>query len=259
MNRIVPFDVDYKFLKRLDTASLLVLAISVLIPLSTFVMDSGDTIANQKLKHIIILSLNIANCIFIVAYFLMDLAFGYLFQEAEIKRRNDFIDNSLSTQTSEKKSEGYFSNDSTPPSILKMGINCFENSFFTKNALASMINPAVGVSCLILFLYLLFAFCGSTNFLIALFQLVLPFTLIQKTLRLFVLKKKVEGVYNQFQTIFSSTHGENQANLILHNVLYYETALARGAILLDSNFFTKNNDRLSSEWGEIKKRFNLPV
>jgi hypothetical protein len=254
MTRSVPFDIDYKGLSKVDTSFMWLLTISAIVSIAIFIIDSMQAFPE---KACIIAILNIISCVIAVSYFIADTIFSYLFQSAEANRRNDFFDNSLNTQIADKNSFGYFSNDTMAPGILKLGVNSFENSFFTKNVASEMLHGKVKICIVMVLIYIVVSLSGDRSLVVLFLQLALPFTLIQKTIRLFVLRNRVEDVFTKFQTIFSSAKEDNKAGLILHNATSYETALAWGGIQTDDDIFHKLNPQLSIEWETIKDRYGL--
>lgn len=253
MNKIVPFNVDYKLVSRIDLFAQALLYISVIVSVLTLVTEKYvETNKEQTLYFFTAL-----NCVLAIGYFVADIILGYVFQAAETKRRNDFFDNSLSTQLANKNTVGYFSNDQLQPGVIKLGVNSFENSFFTKNVSGKMLLPMVIKSIVIVFLFLCVAFIPDKKLFTTILQLALPYTIIQQTIRLFVFKHRIDNIFEKFKAIFSSTTDGQKMNLIIHTVTSYEATLAWGCIQLDSTKFDKMNPELSIEWEEIKRRHNI--
>ncbi|MEJ7823752.1 MAG: hypothetical protein WKF85_15625, partial [Chitinophagaceae bacterium] len=139
MSRVIPHSINYKLIKKIDGVGTGILYISALLVVGTFVINklylgNKDSFANVISRVMAILAL---------AYFIIDVVQNYFFHSAEVIRKNDFIDNSLNTKISDKNSVGYFTNEDIAPSIYKLGVNCFENSFFTKSVAQKMISEAV--------------------------------------------------------------------------------------------------------------------
>ncbi len=175
---------------------------------------------------------------------------------AEVKRRDDFFDNSLNTQLAEATSTGYYSNEHINPGLLKMGVNSFENSFFSKAVSGKMLKPMLKKSALLLILFLALALTNKELLTIAL-QLALPFTIILQTIRLFLYNKRMKDIFKNYQTIFSATTDGKKEQLIIHNMTSYETTLSWACIKLDSKLFDEMNDDLTIKWEEIKQRYNI--
>lgn len=247
--KVVPHSIDYDVVKKVDYISTMMLYFSAAISIAIIIFDSFG-----------VPLLNISNSILSVIgilYFSLDVLQNYLFQIAEFNRKNDFIDNSLDTTLADKNSQGYFSNENISYGINKLGVNCFENSFFTKTISTKMIPKMIVKSSIILVLYLAVALFTNHEVLAALLQVTLPFTIIQQTIKLVVFNNKIKIIFNQFKQIFTTTTTDKRDSLIFDNVLNYEKVLAWGCIQLDSKLFNKYNTRLTGEWEEIKQKHKI--
>ena len=254
MNRNVPFKIDYDLIKSLEKFASIILVISALISTCVLIIEKNNFAIS---KETVIKILNASLGIISVVYFLLDIVQNYLFYKAEINRKNDFIDNSLNTKLSDKNSNEYFSNDNLEPGFFKLGVNAFENSFFSKMVSKSMIPKKIITSCLFVLLFLLVIFCTDQSTIISLFQIVLPFSVLQQTYKLYIFNSRINTVFDKFKFIFSNLTKETQTALFVENIINYEKTLSWGGILLDSKKFDELNPVLSSEWEDIKKRFGI--
>ncbi|MFD2247539.1 hypothetical protein [Pontibacter ruber] len=255
MIRLVPLDVDYKYLNRIDSYLNKLLWFSAGLSLLVFAIDFFHLLPtyNEFLQT----TLNSIISILALGYFVLDLVFNYSFQESERKRRKDFIDNSLGTTLAEENSVGYFSNDRTSVGVIKMGVNCFENSLFTKTVSSKMLTPMFIKMCAVILVFLCLALFTNNKTLTTVLQLALPLTIIQQAFKLYFFKKKIDKIFEDFNLIFSATSGNNRDNLIIDNVINYESTLAWGTVLLDSKYFNEVNPALSQKWESMKLRLNL--
>ncbi len=254
MTKIVPYKNDYLLVERNELLSQIILWTSVFISVATLIITKADVPFYKEPK---ISLLNTINCFLAVVYFISDIVANYLFQMAETKRREDFFDNSLNTKLSEAISEGYFSNEHLSPSILKMGVNNFENSYFSKNITRRMLQPMLLKTALILVLFLILALFTDREILTTALQIVFPFTIVQQTIRLLLYHKRIGDVFKNYQKIFSSTAEGNKEKLIIHNMTSYETTLSWACIKLNSKIFNKVNDELTPKWEAIKKNYHI--
>lgn len=254
MTKVVPYKKDFDLVSLVEKISNTILWSSVVISVATIIISYSEIqkSTGENLTSI----LNAVNCIFAVSYFLSDIISNYLFQKAEAKRRDDFFDNSLNTSHSEENSNEYFTNDNITPSIKKMGVNCFENSFFTKSISGKMLKPMIIKSIVVFLLFLILAIANNHLFVTAL-QIALPYTIIQQTIRLFVFHNRIENICKRFRQIFTTHNKKTITQSILHNVSSYETTLAWACIKLDSKLFEKWNDKLSEKWNSIKTKCNI--
>jgi hypothetical protein len=254
MAKKVPFFADYKTIGRISTVSdwtLWLAVISALVSLSIDLKIFKDL--SGKIQHYS----NIVSCFLAVVYFTIDMLTNYLFQCAEAHRRNDFFDNSLNTVLADENTEEYFTNDNVAASIYKLGVNGFENSFFTLNISSRALKGMVVKSTVVFFIFLTVALFAGERILLVVLQLALPLTIIQQTIRMLVFKNRIEQVHENFKRIFAMSPGDKQDNLLIHNVTNYETTLAWASIKLPNNLFNKMNGKLSLQWTAIKNRLNI--
>lgn len=253
MTKIVPFKENYESVKTIGKIGSLFLYLSCLISLSILIVTKFDFSSKDTLQDF----LNSLLACLSVFYFIADLVQGYLFQSAEFNRKDDFIDNSFKTKLSEKKSKGYFSNDNIEDGIIKLGVNCFENSFFTKNISNKMLIRESIKSTVVFSLFILIAALGEKDLFITLLQIALPLSIIQQTIKLLIQKHLVNKVFSNFKHIFSDINKKKRNSLIINNVLNYEKTLSWASIPLDSNIFDKLNPELTIEWERIKSEHEL--
>jgi len=249
--RIVPFEIDFDNIAKLGALSQGILWSSVIasaLALVTGCLLTSDPVVAFLHKGVAFLA---------VAYFLVEIINNYSFFYAERKRRNDFFDNSLNTNLSEDVSQNYFTNDDLAPSIKKLGVNCFENTFFTKSVASAMLKPLVMKAVLVILLFVLLALFTEPSVVAMFVQLALPATVIQQTLRVFMLRNRVSDIYDRFVQVFEHTKNGRRDCQIILNVTAYESVLAWAAIKLDSDTFNKLNPELSPKWENLKQRYGL--
>jgi hypothetical protein len=254
MSKKVPYKSDYKLVERNELVSKAILWMAVLVTISILIISSFKSLC---FSGAILQLLNNAGCFLSVSYFISDLVANYLFQLAEAKRREDFFDNSLNTQLSEENSENYFSNENLNYGITKMGVNSFENVFFSKSISRKMLVRMVVKMAIVLFLFLFLAIFMERTLIVIALQLALPFTIILQTIRLFLFHKRMEDIFRHYQSIFSSASEEKRDYLIIRNMTYYETVLSWACIKLDSKTFESMNERLSAQWEDLKVKFKI--
>lgn len=254
MARKVPFFADYKNIGKLSTVSDWMLWLSVAAAALSLAIEwnlvADPTGVWQQF-------LNAVSCFLALTYFTSDLLVNYLFQCAEGHRRNDFFDNGLNTILANQISQDYFTNDTISAGMYKMGVNGFENSFFTLNIAKRYLKGMVVKSAMVFVIFLIAALFGGNRVLIVVLQLALPLTIIQQTVRLLIFKNRVEQVYEYFKRIFQLPKGDQQDHLLIHNVTNYETALAWASIKLPDDIFDEMNPILTMQWENIKQRLNI--
>lgn len=254
MSKKVPYKTDYKLVEKNELLSQSILWVSVIVSVVTLIIFKGNfpTATTETTDF-----LNKLNCFLAITYFVSDIVANYLFQLAEAKRREDFFDNSLNTQLAENNSEKYFSNENLNHGVIKMGVNNFENCFFSKSVSGKMLTPMLLKSALVLALFLALALFTDRETLTTALQLALPFTILLQTIRLFLYNKRMKDVFKTYQRIFSSTVDGKKEHLIIGNMTNYEIILSWACIKLDSKLFDKMNDDLSAQWEDLKKKYNI--
>lgn len=254
MSRIVPHEINYKTINKISGIASLVLYASATIALMLLFIDKTNFVTSKEIHN---KNLNSGLAILAILYFVIDIIQNYLFQQAELNRKNDLIDNSFETKLSDENSQGYFSNDNFPTGIYKLGVNVFENSFFTKSISQKMIAPGIIKSVLILVLFLLVIFYTDQSTLTALIQIALPFTIVQQTIRLIFFYHYIKKVVDTYKYIFANVAKNKRSPLIIDNVINYEKTLSWGGIQLDSKLFNKHNPKLTIDWEALKNKYSL--
>jgi hypothetical protein len=255
MNKIVPFKTNYDRVNTIGDIGTLLLYTSGLISIAVLILEKSPFPNKEIFQN----CLNSILAVFSVIYFFSILAHNYFFQNAEFHRKDDFTDNSLKTKLSEKKSINYFSNDNIENGVLKLGVNCFENSFFTLNILKKMASKESIKSTIILCLFILVAAISDNRVFMTLLKMALPLSIIQKTVKILLLQQRVSKVFFDFKQIFTDVNEASQPSLIINNVINYEKSLSWACITLDSKVFNQMNTELSIEWERIKNEHSLSM
>jgi len=209
----------------------------------------------------LIAALNALNCVFLTVIVFFDILFNYIFFEAGKAKRLDFIDNSMGTDFSGAKSQGYFSNENVAAGIYKMAVNCFENSFFSTQISGKIITAAWVKFVIVLIIFVFSAALGEQKIVNLLFQLSLPILLFQQALKITLFYLRVSSCYQSFLQLFNDfkQRGNNtgQDPEILKIVLDYQTTLTWGAVPLSDKLFNKYNPTLSRKWNELKATYHI--
>jgi hypothetical protein len=246
--RFVPFKVNFELIKKIETGLNWILYISVLLGIGLLLIaklvDHAKDFYSENINYIIgALSL---------FYFIGDLLKKFLLQLAEQRRRKDFIDNSLKTNLADFKSEGYYSNEDFDPGIYKMGLNCFENSFFSMTISGKMILRLVLQSLFIILLFTLLVMVSNKITVATFLQFALPYTILQQTIITTIYYFQISSIFNYFKLLFSSAQEHKRDLLLVHNVINYESTIAWAGVVLREDLFKKHNDDLSAKWEQIK-------
>ncbi|WP_025141528.1 hypothetical protein [Pedobacter jeongneungensis] len=247
--RIVPFKINFEQVKTIDKYLnwflYLILILGVIVLTLSQVFQVGEKESYSE-------NLNYVIGIFSLFYFIGDLLKKFLLQLAEQRRRKDFIDNSLNTNLADSRSEGYYSNEEFEPGVYKMGINCFENSFFSMTISGKMIKSLLIKSLLIILLFTLLVMVTDKITVATFLQFALPYTIFQQTIVVIIYYFQVQSIFNYFKLLFSSAQQEKRNLLLIHNVINYESTISWAGIILDDKLFKNLNEMLSAKWEEIK-------
>lgn len=196
-------------------------------------------------------------CVISILYFISEILFNNFFIKAEQHRIDDLIDNSLNSKIADENSENYYTNDNVKQSVYKLGVNGFENTFFTKNVVRKMINNQWPLFISIVCLYLVSIFFVEKKVLVIVFQLLLPLYVIKDFIQLNLFKIRIEKIYNCYKQVFTSTKKAERESIIINNIISYEKLLSSYYIQVDSKIFNKMNNKLSIDWISIKKKYNI--
>lgn len=201
------------------------------------------------------------NCLFLIFYGVLNILREIFFYQASIQRRNDFIDNSFDTSLGESRSVDYYTNGNIATGIYKMGVNSFENSFFTYNIGKRMILGIWLKNVIFVILILVFAIFGFKNAFILFIQLTLPISLFQQSIKHTLFVFRISRVFENYRKMFNDLKNKEDSKSkraeIISNVLDYETTLTYWAIILDSKLYEKLNTELSAKWIELKNEYNI--
>jgi hypothetical protein len=256
MARIVPHQHLMDRSKTFERVSGIFIIVSSVLSIILVAMSS-----DWSQDDYIIKALNAINCAAIFLVFLFETLFNYFFYIAGTAKRLDFIDNSLGTDFTDSKSQEYFSNDKLPKGIFKMAVNCFENSFFTSQVSSKMLVTSWIKVIAVVLIFVFSAAWGERQIVLTLFQLSLPIMMAQNVVRLTQFSTRISGIYQSFLVLFndikqSKSHNTKEPEM-LKLIMDYQTTLSWGGILLDSKIFNSINPKLSKDWEEIKKKYEI--
>lgn len=258
LNRFLPYEADYSLLSKCriwETRGLWLIGIfSVVLPVV------GSFLASTLVNTIYNI-LNLLYFLIIIAYYVLDVyTETFLYPATARKRRKGFIDNSLGSKFLEKKVEGYYTNDNLNYGPYKMLINCSENCFFTLNIAKGMVPRIVIKNALFSIGFLVIAYCGIKDNLVAIpiLQILLSTLFITELIHHLNFIAKLEQLFERFKESFTKKMDVNQtlqeAVLLF---LDYETTLAYNKAPLSDSVYEKLNEKLSKEWEEIKTRYEI--
>ncbi len=246
MSRKVPYNKSYELVNKINSVLNIILICTTVISIIILILNKFENYS----QHSRVLSVLLV--ILSVSYFVIEILQRHLFHEVEFERKNDFIDNGLKLKLSEENSIGYFNNDDLKKGIYKLGVDCFESSFFTKTITKKMLKKHLIQTGIIFLLVFTLIFTVADSVLIQVLLLALPYSVFNETIKLYRLHKNTNTVFNKFMHIFSTVKKTKLDYLIIDNIINYEKSLSRAAIKLDSTIFNNENSDLATKWSEIK-------
>lgn len=258
-SRFMPYEADYLLLNKWRSiGNILLTIVSVLSVAQPFV--SANLANNNFLKY----SVEYASYIAIISYYVIDIVTEVFFYPATARmRRIGFIDNSLGARFLSQPTKNYFTNDVIKPGLYKMSVNCYENCYFTYNIAKEMTPSVVAKSAFFSVVFLTTAYVGLRGNILALpiLQILLSTLFITELIHHLNFVSRLKMLLERFGTHFNDTvKSKTKRNDPQHPILLlleYETTLAFNTAPLSNKIYRKLNVKLSAEWEEIKKRYEI--
>ena len=180
----------------------------------------------------------------------------HLIPIAENLRRKQLLSNSLGIPLTTEKTHLYYNNE-VSPSVIRLGANVTENSFFAKNVCSEMAKNE-RIKIFIYALVWLFSIANRStdlNIILTLTQVLFSGDILIRWLKLEILRTRNESIYNQLYSLFLNKSTSTTVTFvagILDAFASYEAAKASASIKQSSRIFNKLNKELTVKWNEIK-------
>jgi len=258
-SRFLPYEADFELLDKWRLVEIILLYIvtmlSILIPIISNIYKSYILLYNL---------LNFTSYVSIISYYVVNIVTEVFLCPATARlRRTDFIDNSLGSKFLGKKSENYFTNDSIRPGAYKMAVNCFENCYFTYNIGRGMSKTIILKNVFFSSVFLFAAYVGLKENLIALpiLQILLSSSFMNELIHHLNFLARLNHLLERFRWFFMEIMN-NKLNLndLQHPTLLlleYETTLAYNKSPLSNKVYKKLEEKLSTEWEELKEYYEI--
>lgn len=197
----------------------------------------------------------------LIGNFIWDQYINNYFDDIENIRKKDFIDNSFGTKKSLENSNGYYSNDEQKYGIKKMGVNLFENCYFTSNISKIMVTKRLKndiIICILLFISLAIKFTLGYSAIIPMIQIILSKEFLLESYNLRIYNKQINTILTELCNFYSSINKKAIKELepeLIGILVRYEGILSSHKIILDDDIFNENNERLSKEWAKLKNKY----
>ncbi len=252
MDKHVPHKNRFDGFSTLKTSSAITLLISTGLSLAIRFLDPNGLL---KDKYIIII-----NALLVIIYIILEIIANYIFSQTQIAKRLDNVDNAFGSNYTGGKSQNYFSNDELSHGIYKLGVNCFENCFFTANITKKMQVKSIIIIALVAISFLTTSFLGYAKSSLLLVQLILPFAWIQDFIKLRIFINRNQRILDNFKEMFNDikeTNSDTSDAKIIRNILDYETNVSWSTINVSSRIYNKVNEDLSKDWEKLKQDYNI--
>ncbi|MEK3977349.1 hypothetical protein MKZ20_21705 [Psychrobacillus sp. FSL K6-2684] len=208
---------------------------------------------------------NVANIIFImvsISYFIVSNWVSlFLLREARDKRRVQLLSNALGVKLDDEHTHLYYNNNQKE-SLVRLGMNAFENSLFTWRVTEEMgKTERIKVVLYLLFFVLITLINGiSINFISIIAQTVFTTGLIVNQIRLEILRSSCKHLFAEFRQLFltnGTRYSQKFAAILLQLVFKYETTVASMGVHTSTKIFNKINSDVTQEWEKVKKNLSL--
>lgn len=252
--RVDTISTYYKLPQKVDRISSFLMWMSICISIIVLFLNKVGPV-----KELINILYVIVTLLYFLASNTNDL---YLLRKAENKRTTHLLTNGLGVALDDEFTNRYYNNE-LPPSIYRLGMNVFENTFFTSNISKKMffyefIKLIVYV---IIWLALLLNRSTPLETIAVISQTLFGTTLITHVARIFILYRETNTLFEEFRNLFlghfskSSFDGNVKVleSQVLNLCVKYEVLKGALGILLSEKIFNEMNDKLTSEWEMIKR------
>lgn len=206
--------------------------------------------------------INIVFIIINVTYFIISNWVSLsLLREAQSKRRVHLLSDALGVKLDDEQTQLFY-NNTQKESLIRLGMNVFENTLFTWRVTEEMVKTErVKVVFYILLFILLMLINGiNINFISIIAQTVFTTGLIVNGIKLEILRSSCKQLFNEFRQVFLNNGTKNSQKvsaILLQLVFRYETTVASMGILTSTKVFDKINPKVSSEWEKVKENLSL--
>lgn len=208
--------------------------------------------------------INILTIIGVLSYFILELIVDlFLIPQAEQKRRDDFMDNSLGSMFSLESSQEYYDNDEIEMGLYKVEVNLFQNCFFSYNLIKSMTIGKIALPTIVLTTIWIIAYYGfkEVPFFLSLLQVLFSANILGSLIKHLVVQNRLQKIQADWIELFQypdfKNGSANYNHSIIRNWLRYETLIAKIPLNISDKHFHKKNDSLTKKWTVLKEKYNI--
>lgn len=185
----------------------------------------------------------------------------HLIPRAENFRRRQLLSNAFGVPLTSEKTQLYYNNEISP-SVLKLGVNVMENSFFAKHVCGEMAKYERIKVMIYTGLWLIAILNRSTDLglLLTLTQVLFSSEIIIHWLKTEMLRVRNETVYDKLYALFLNKGASEDQNMtagILDSFAFYEASKASASIKQSTKIFNRLNPSLTEQWEEVRVQLHL--
>lgn len=175
---------------------------------------------------------------------------------AENERRKSLLKESFNVNTTLKETNKYYNNEEEP-SIIKLGLNCYESVFFTKKVVDKMLPSNILKIVVLAIIYVILMIkLENMDLLLVITQTIFSAEIIFTFLKLCYYKFQLDKICRDFESIFFKVglKSKDIDVLILDTTMDYECLKSYCKISTSSKIFFANNEKWSKEWEKLIKK-----
>lgn len=206
-----------------------------------------------KYREIFIIGSLLLTIVYVILTNINEMYFSNL---AENERRKSLLKESFNVNTTLKETNKYYNNEEKP-SIIKLGLNCYESVFFTKKVVDKMLPINIlKITVLTIVYIILMIKLENMDLLLVITQTIFSAEIIFTFLKLCYYKFQLDKIYKDFESIFFKMGLKNKDIdvLILDTTMDYECLKSYCKISTSSKIFFDNNEKWSKEWQKLLKK-----
>lgn len=245
----------YKPIERIEKLDSITFWVSAVLSIVVLHEDKIPWVQLQRIPSILFVVLVIVHLV--LSLYLQ----FYLMPTAERIRRRQLLSDAFGVPLTSERTKNYY-NNSLMPSMAKLGANVFENSLFAKTTCTKMVDRE-RVKVLLYFLtWVIAATWRSTDLglLVIITQTLFSSEIIEKWLRLEILRHSNESIYNEFYSDFLHNLDFDSPKGIastLDKFASYESVKAMTRIKQSSSIFKDINPSTSIEWASLCEQLGM--
>ncbi|MFD2611408.1 hypothetical protein [Paenibacillus gansuensis] len=205
------------------------------------------------------------NYVFIVvtiAYSVVSLSLGlWILPAAQGHRSTNLIADSLGVALDNETTNKYY-NNKQQPSLIRLGLNIFENSLFSlKISSRMLVSERVKICIWIVVMFIVILSRKTSSDLISVVaQTVFTTSLLSDYLRLEISRFQFQRVFNESWNVFLNgipSIDQSITGVILNLATRYEAIKSSMTVSLDTDIFKEINPSATQKWEQIKARLNI--